>query len=310
MDNRWAYRGIFVSQYAVTAAGLVGLPFMPESPIWLVSREKFDKAIRALKRLDCPDEQAGERVTQLKAILDASRKETEGVTFAECFRKNNLRRTIISIAPLSIQVLCGILYVILFFSYYVQLAGYGASMSFKLSIGNTVLAMAGNITSWFLTDRVGRRPLTLVGLSIILVLLSVSGGLSVKISNAAFMNGYVALTMLYSYVYNVTIGATAYNLLAEVSTSRLRAKTTSIGLALQNALYTAFSFVLPYIFDPNEADLQGKTAFIFSGLTLISVVFLWWYLPETSGRSYAELDELFAKKVSARKFKAFQSETV
>lgn len=30
MDNRWAYRGIFVSQYAVTVAGLIGLPFMPE----------------------------------------------------------------------------------------------------------------------------------------------------------------------------------------------------------------------------------------------------------------------------------------
>lgn len=30
MDSRWAYRGIFVSQYAVTAAGVIGVPFMPE----------------------------------------------------------------------------------------------------------------------------------------------------------------------------------------------------------------------------------------------------------------------------------------
>lgn len=173
----------------------------------------------------------------MKAILEATRKEAEGVTFAECFRRTNLRRTIISIAPLSIQALCGILYVILFFSYYIQIAGYGASLSFKISIGNTVLAMAGNITSWFLVDRVGRRMLTLLGLAVIFAILAISGGLSLRIDDLAYVRGYIALTLLYSYLYNVTIGATAYNLLAEVSTSRLRAKTTSIGLALQSAIY-------------------------------------------------------------------------
>ena len=30
LHNRWAYRGIFVSQYGVTVLGLIGLPFMPE----------------------------------------------------------------------------------------------------------------------------------------------------------------------------------------------------------------------------------------------------------------------------------------
>lgn len=71
-----------------------------------------------------------------------------------------------------------------------------------------------------------------------------------------------------------------------------------------------FSFVLPYIFNPNEANLQGKTAFIFAGLTLVSWVFLWWYLPETSGRSYAQLDEMFSKRVSVRKFKKFESDAL
>lgn len=173
----------------------------------------------------------------MKAILEATRKEAEGATFAECFRRTNLRRTIIGIAPLSIQALCGVLYIIIFFSYYIQIAGYGASLSFKLSIGNTVLSMAGNITSWFLVDRVGRRILTLSGLAVIFAILAISGGLSMRIDDLAYVRGYIALTLLYSYLYNVTIGATAYNLLAEVSTSRLRAKTTSIGLALQSAIY-------------------------------------------------------------------------
>lgn len=110
------------------------------------------------------------------------------------------------------------------------------------------------------------------------------------------------------FVYNVSIGATAYNLLAEVATPRLRAKTASIGLALQSALYTLWSFVLPYIFNPNEANLGAKTAFIFGGLSVISLAYLWLYQPETSGRSYEELDEMFMKRIPTRKFKSYRPE--
>lgn len=167
------------------------------------------------------------------------RQETEGVTFAECFRKSNLRRTIIGIAPLSIQALIGIIFITLYMTYYIQLAGYSASISFRISIGGMVLAMAGNITSWFLVDRVGRRDLTLYGLCIITATLIICGGLGTQTSNPSCVKGVIAFFMLYAYFYNATIGATAYNLLAEVATSRLRAKTASIGLALQNGLYVS-----------------------------------------------------------------------
>jgi SP family general alpha glucoside:H+ symporter-like MFS transporter len=40
--------------------------------------------------------------------LEEVRRETEGASFLECFKKSNLRRTMISIAPLTIQALSGI----------------------------------------------------------------------------------------------------------------------------------------------------------------------------------------------------------
>lgn len=39
------------------------------------------------------------------------------------------------------------------------------------------------------------------------------------------------------------------------------------------------------------------------------IVYLFFYQPETTGRSYQELDEMFAKGVPARKFKNYQSAT-
>ena len=69
-----------------------------------------------------------------------------------------------------------------------------------------------------------------------------------------------------------------------------------------------WSFVLPYLFNPNEANLQAKTTFIFGGFSIISLVYLWFYQPETSGRSYEELDEMFMKRISARAFKSHRPE--
>ncbi|PMD40268.1 general substrate transporter [Hyaloscypha variabilis F] len=306
--TRWAYRAIFVAQYGVTILGLIGLPFMPESPWWLLSRGREEKAIHSLRRLGHSEQDIEKRVAYIKLTLDEVRKETEGVTFAECFRKSNLRRTIIAIMPLSIQAMCGISFIISYAAYYIQLAGYSAKVSFRISIGQVVLAMAGNIVSWFLVDRVGRRNLTIYGLTFVTATLLVSGGLGMKTGSIEYVKGVIALWSIYIFVYNATIGATAYNLLAEVATARLRAKTASIGLALQNALYTMWSFVLPYIFNPNEANLGAKTSFIFGGLSIISLVYLWVYQPETAGISYEELDEMFIKKIPARKFKGYVTE--
>jgi SP family general alpha glucoside:H+ symporter-like MFS transporter len=66
-----------------------------------------------------------------------------------------------------------------------------------------------------------------------------------------------------------------------------------------------WNFVLPYLFNPDQANLGAKTAFIFGGFSIFCCVYLYFYHPETKGRSYQELDELFAKGVPARQFASY-----
>ncbi|KXL48489.1 hypothetical protein M433DRAFT_75381 [Acidomyces richmondensis BFW] len=305
LQTRWAYRGIFVSQFGMTIIGLLGLPFMPESPWWLINHGKDEKAARSLGRLGEID--VTKRLAVIKLTLEQIRKESDGVTFIECFRKSNLRRTIIGIAPLSIQALSGISFTG-YFSYYIQLAGHTDSFSFKLGVVMSVTAMLGNMASWLVVDRVGRRDLTIYGLIIVFSCMTIIGGLGTQTTSKTCIDAVISWMIIWVVFYNVTIGATSYNLLTEVSTARLRTKTASIGFALQNAIYTMWSFVLPYIFNPNEANLGAKTCFIFAGLTLLSLVYIWFYQPETSRRSYEELDEMFMKKIPARQFKAYRTD--
>ncbi len=53
------------------------------------------------------------------------------------------------------------------------------------------------------------------------------------------IKGTIALLLLFCFVYNATIGATAFTILTEISTSRLRAKTASISVALQSAFFVS-----------------------------------------------------------------------
>jgi len=66
-----------------------------------------------------------------------------------------------------------------------------------------------------------------------------------------------------------------------------------------------WSFVLPYLFNPDHANLGAKISFIFGGLSVLCFIYLYFYQVETAGRSYEELDELFIKKIPAKKFKGY-----
>ena len=180
-------------------------------------------------------------------------------------------------------------------------------MSFKLQIIQQVLSMLGNVMSWYLIDKVGRRALTIYGTAGLTVILWIMGGLAVG-GSPGELKGTVAMILLYCWLYNVTIGATAYTVLTEVATARLRAKTIAIGLAFQSCWSIMWSFVLPYLFNPDKANLGGRVGFIFGGLSFFCIAFLWWYQPETRNRSYEELDEMFMKKVPARKFGRYMTE--
>lgn len=106
--------------------------------------------------------------------------------------------------------------------------------------------------------------------------------------------------------------------MTEIPTAQLRAKTASISIGLQSALFvsphlkkfwigdnveqTMWGFVLPYLFNPDKANLGAKVTFIFGALSVLSIVYLFLYQPESAGLSYEKLDELFMGRVKARMF--------
>jgi SP family general alpha glucoside:H+ symporter-like MFS transporter len=78
------------------------------SPWWLLSKGKEAAAAKALKQLGYSSNDIDKRMAAITLTLEEVRRETDGASFIECFKKSNLRRTMISVAPLSIQALSGV----------------------------------------------------------------------------------------------------------------------------------------------------------------------------------------------------------
>lgn len=63
-------------------------------------------------------------------------------------------------------------------------------------------------------------------------------------------------------------------------------------------------FLASYMLNPQQADLGGKCGYVWGGTGLFCLIVAYFQLPEFKGRSYRELDILFKRRVSARKFKS------
>lgn len=275
-----------------------------------MTKGKEAAAIKSLHKLGYTTASGEDRkrLENIRLTLIESEAETNKVSWLECFRSSNLRRTLVAMAPVMAQQFSGINFAVSYSTYYMERAGYTTDMAYKLQITQQVISMTGNIMSWYLIDKVGRRPLTIYGLCFLTLVLCTEGGLAVG-GSVPDLRGAVTMVLIYCWAFNVCIGATAYVCLTEIATPRLRVKTAAIGYAASNIISVCWYFALPHMFNPNEGNLGGKIGFIYGGLSAIVIVLLYFYLPETRFRTYEELDEMFAKKVSARKFSSYVTES-
>jgi hypothetical protein len=62
------------------------------------------------------------------------------------------------------------------------------------------------------------------------------------------------------------------------------------------------AFIFPYMFNPDAGNLGGKISFYFAATTTVGAIGTFFLLPETLGRTPAEIGRLFEMGVLVRKF--------
>ncbi|KAJ3950306.1 uncharacterized protein N0V96_001450 [Colletotrichum fioriniae] len=300
-SDRWAYRGPFATQLFFVLFLAVFLPFTPETPWYLARKDKLEQAAKSLKKLYGQNYDVNARLSGIVATIEEENlNQTHELGFVDCFKGTNLLRTGISTGVFLCQHLVGIIFVLGYSTYFFQLAGLDVSKSFDLGVGVTACGVLGNIVSWFVIESFGRRKIFISGMGALTTLLLLIGIMDVVPTDAAKWV-QAACTVIYAFVYFMTIGAMAFAILGEASSSVLRAKTMALATATQAICGLAMNFAIPYMVNPDEGNLKGKVGFIFGGLALIGTVGSFFYVPELKGKTFDEIDRLFVAKVPPRR---------
>ena len=139
------------------------------------------------------------------------------------------------------------------------------------------------------------------------IILFLIGFLNIKKGNHGIIVTQAALTLIWTFTFQLSAGQLGWALPAEVGSTRLRQKT----ICLARDSYYIINFVArtlePYFLNPGQWNLKGYTGFVWGGTALLTFIWAYFRLPETKDRTFGEIDILFANKVPARKFAKYNT---
>ncbi|GLI78594.1 hypothetical protein PoHVEF18_006913 [Penicillium ochrochloron] len=307
-DDEWAYRIPYGLQWMWPLPLFIGIFLAPESPWWLVRRGRTKDAKQALERLTSKDRDtdfdADETISMMVHTTALEAKITKGASYLDCFKGTDLRRTEIVCMVWAIQNLSGNSFSN-YSTYFLEQAGLDSSNAYNFAMGQYGINMVGVFGAWFLmTLGIGRRTLCLYGLCGLCAMLLIMGFLGLVSDShrdqASMATG--ALMLVWALFYQLTVGTVCYSLVAELSTRRLQIKTVVLGRCLYNVVAIVCGVLTPYMLNPGEWDWGNYAGFFWGGICFLCIIYTYFRVPEPRGRSFAELDMLFERGVSARNF--------
>ncbi|KAK9452712.1 putative alpha-glucoside transport protein [Dipodascopsis uninucleata] len=305
--TEWSYRIPFAIQWVWPVVIFPVLLFAPESPWHLVRKGKFDKAKIMLKKLQSESPKVDTDLI-LASIVYTNKLEEElsvGTSYWDCFKGPEKRRTEIACMSFCGQVFSGMNFAYNS-SYFYQQIGLGTNQIYQFSVGGMALALFATILSWiFFLPRFGRRTLYIWGLTVLTTILIIIGILGVKSDQKSVAYTQAVLTLIWTVIVELSIGQLGWAIPAEIGSTRLRQKTVCLARD-SYYIFNLLGVLEPYFMNPTEWNLKSYTAFFWSGLSIMTLVWAYFRLPETKDRSNDEIDVLFTKGISARKFSSYQ----
>ncbi|EHL00806.1 putative Maltose permease MAL61 [Glarea lozoyensis 74030] len=304
MKGQWAYRIPFALQWVLPIPLAIGIFLAPESPWWLYRRGRIADAEKSLRRLqsNVKEEELANTMSMMEYTIKIENEMETTSSYWDLFKGVNLRRTEITVLTYVVQELCVPL--VSYIVYFLKQAGLPTSMSFTFGIIQYALAILGVVIAWFLTPRIGRRTLILCGTFFMASTSMLIGFLGIpdttKQTRLAYAIGSILL--IEYFVFFITCGPIIYTVVTEIPSNYLRTKSVALARATYNLNVLIYGQLVPRMIQRAAWGWGAKSGFFYGGCMLFGLVWAFFRLPETKGRTFAEIDILFKNGVKARDF--------
>jgi len=300
-EGESAYRIPIALQWMFPTPLAILLYLAPESPWWLVRKGRLEEAEKSVMRLGRKDLLVpGEAVAMMRRVIDLE-KSTKDPSYLELFKGRDLYRTAIVCGVYAAQNLTGNL-IANQAVYFFKQAGIETDTAFALGLITSALQAIFVMLSWILTSYLGRRTIYVWGSLInvgFLIVLGIAG--SVGASKAASL-AQASLGLIVSVGFTLGPAPASWVIIGETSSIRLRPLTTAVGRASYYIVNIPCIFLASYMLNTAEANLGGKSGYVWAGTGFFCFVVAYFFLPEMKNRSYREIDILFNRKVPARQW--------
>ncbi|KAF9874273.1 putative sugar transporter protein [Colletotrichum karsti] len=297
------WRHAVLSQFALCGVAIIAWAFLPESARWHCVHGREAECKRILQKLNGKVE-GYDVETEYKHMLvevehaNATTSIRSGGTYADVFRGVNRRRLIVSFLPWHWQVAIGVPIVGTYSSYFFDMAG--LSNPFHGTVATNCVQIAMLLAAVPLIERLGRRKLLLSFAPVCIGSLLIMGGV-LKAGGPAVGPVLIAFACIWNIGFSLSAGPMGYIYVAETATTRLRAKTTGIAIMGIQAMATVYVYIAPIMLN-SPALGMSNTVFFWVGTGTLVYILVFFLVPETKGRTFADLDELFDRKIPAWKF--------
>ena len=284
-NTGWRY--MLASCALPSALFLALLTFVPETPRYLMLRQRETDARRVLDRLVSPDE-AERELTEIRASL-AQHHSGKLLSFGFLV-------VFIGIMLSVFQQFVGINVVIYYAPEIFKGMGIGTDASMLQTVIVGIVNMLFTLIAIFTVDRWGRKPLQIIG-ALAMAIAMFGLGMSLTLGD----KGFIALgfMLLFCAGFAMSWGPVVWVLLSEIFPNQIRGKGMAVAVAAQWISDYLVTLTFPVLKDNPTLMAHfngGFPYFVYSFMGLLAAIFMWKFVPETKGRTLEEMEHLWLKK--------------
>jgi MFS transporter, SP family, arabinose:H+ symporter len=270
---------------------LLGLLFfVKESPRWLLQAGREGEARSILEKIHGPVEAEAE-ITATKAVLQQSE-----AGFFELLADARFRKVlVIAVLLMAFSQFSGINAIMYYSTKIFTTAGVGVKDSFMASTVVGLVNLLFTLVAVALVDKAGRRILLLVGLVAQVIALGAVGWMF-----KADVGGIFLLIAILAFIgaFAMALGPIPWILCSEIFPMRVRGRAMSVATF---TIWTSCYIVAQTFPMLNDSAAVGPalTFWIYAACSLAALLFVFFMVPETKGRSLEEIEASFSGRSPA-----------